>query len=283
MILKAAFALLLGAICMGALSESAAAAECFRIFDATGYKNKPNLERYGIRPASVIYTPQHYWPNRRHMERLPDRAVVEATVRRRVAVDKSPPLLIIDLEHWPNVGSDAVVAETQRKYIALAQWTKNSAGGSAVGYYGVPPLRDYWRASKNPASSEFRAWQAENDRFQELADVVDVLTPSLYTFYDDVDGWKRYAAANIGEARRLAGGKPVYPFIWPQYHDSNRTLGGQQVPASVWFQQLQTLAKLADGVIIWSPPGWWDQSAPWWIATRTFIDNAARAAPAACH
>jgi len=227
----------------------------------------------------VIYTTQHYWPQRRPLEQLPQQQVVESTVRRRVAVDKSPPLLIIDLEHWPNVGNDAVVSDSVSKYVTLAQWTRNSAGGSAVGYYGVPPLRDYWRAIKEPGSSHYREWQAENDRFADLVAAVDVLAPSLYTFYDDVEGWQRYAAANIRESRRLAGGKPVYPFIWPQYHDSNRQLGGQYLPATFWLQQLQTLAASADGAIIWAGPGWWDERSSWWIATRSFIESS----PRACH
>lgn len=264
---------------IGMMPAQAGENGCFRIFDATGFKLKPDLKRFGIETAAVIYTPQHYWPDPAKRQQLPDRSLVELTVRRRVARDRGPPLLIMDLEHWPNVGSDEVVAATVSKYIALVEWTKASAGHSAVGYYGVPPLRDYWRAIKGPQSTEFRAWQAENDRFAELAKAVDVLMPSLYTFYDDVEGWKRYAAANIREARRLAGDKPVYPFIWPQYHDSNATLGGQPVPATVWLEQLQTLAKLADGAIIWSGPGWWDDKAPWWLATQAFIAESR----GACH
>lgn len=283
MLSRIALALLFAATLAIVTPARAADTGCFRIFDATGYKNKPDLERYGIQVASVIYTTQHYWPNRQTLEQLPPKTLVESTVRRRVAADRSPPLVIIDLEHWPNVGDDSVVADTQSKYVTLAQWTKASAAGSAVGYYGVAPLRDYWRAIKDPASSEYRKWQAENDRFKELATTVDVLAPSLYTFYDDVEGWKRYAAENIKEARRLAPDKPIYPFIWPQYHESNRKLGSRYVPATYWLQQLQTLASLADGAIIWAPPGWWDDSAPWWLATRSFIETSPRTTAAACH
>lgn len=268
---------------VGTRPAEAADPGCFRIFDATGFKLKPDLKRFGIETAAVIYTPQHYWPDPARRHELPARSLVELTVKRRVASDHGPPLLIMDLEHWPNVGSDEVVAETASKYIRLAEWTQGVAGSSAVGYYGVPPLRDYWRALSGPGSKEYLAWQAENDRFKTVAETVDLLAPSLYTFYDDERGWERYAEANIREARRLAPGKAVYPFIWPQYHDSNRTIGGRQLPATFWLTQLQTLAKLADGAIIWSPPGWWDEKAPWWIATRAFIDGSARMSSAGCH
>jgi hypothetical protein len=261
---------------VGTVPAEAAEAGCFRIFDATGLELKPDLTRFGIETAAVIYAPQHYWPDPARRQQLPKRSLVELTVKRRVARDRGPPLLITDLEHWPNVGSDEAVAETARKYIALVEWTKASAGGSAVGYYGVPPLRDYWRALAGPRSDEYQEWQAENDRFQALAEVVDVLAPSLYTFYDDERGWERYADANIQEARRLAPDKPVYPFIWPQYHDSNRKLGGQYLPASFWLKQLQTLEVAADGVILWHPPGTWNDQAQWWIATHRFIETSGR-------
>jgi hypothetical protein len=56
----------------------------------------------------------------------------------------------------------------------------------------------------------------------------------LYTFYADRQGWVAYAIAQISEARRKAKGKPVYAFIWPQYHESNQLLGGQFLDADYW-------------------------------------------------
>lgn len=271
----------LAVLCLWSAIASAPAvageAGCFRIFDATGFKLKPDLKQYGIETASVIYVHLHYWPDPTRRQELPERSLVELTVKRLVARDRGPPLLITDLEHWPNKGSDTLVAESVRKYIELAEWTKASAGSSAVGYYGVPPLRDYWRSLSGPTSKEYRAWQAENDRFQALVDAVDVLTPSLYTFYEDEAGWERSTVENIREARRLAPGKPVYPFIWPQYHESNRKLRGQYLPASYWLRQLQILEANVEGVILWHPPGkHWNGMAEWWRATRAFIESSSR-------
>lgn len=256
--------------CRAAEPAQAAQDNCFRIFDATGLKARPELRSYGIEPAPVIYAIQHFWPERSKQSQLPRRDRVEWTVKRLAGV-QPPRIMIFDLEHWPNVGDEAAVAASVEKYVTLIDWAKASGSGVRFGFYGVPPLRDYWRAIQDPASDAFRQWQAENDRFKPLAAAVDVFAPSLYTFYDDVEGWKRYAAANIREARRLAGGKPVYAFIWPQYHDSNVTLRGKYLPPSVWLEELLTLEDLADGAIIWTGPGWWDENASWWQATRRFI------------
>src|SRR5262249_4133499 len=103
--------------------------------------------------------------------------------------------------------------------------------------------------------------------------------PSLYTYYPDQAGWVAYAKANLSEARRLAPGKPVYCFLWPQYHDSS-TLAYQFLPVDYWKLQLQTCRQYADGIVILGcvgkdgkMNGWltWDDNAPWWQATIQFV------------
>lgn len=250
---------------------------CFRIFDATVFRAKPDLSRHGVQRVEMVYGVRQLYLNETSPEklaRLPNRATVETTIKRLGVRDRAP-LMIVDIEHWPNVGAE--VGESVEKYVTLLDWIKGAAGGTPVGYYGVPPLRDYWRAIGMPVTG-YQQWQVENDHFATLSAAVDVLAPSLYTFYDDVDGWKRYAIANVREAQRLAPGKPVYPFIWPQYHNSNRKLGGQYLPAEFWAQQLKTLAGIADGVVIWSgSPELWRPDAPWWQATLDFIASSDRA------
>jgi hypothetical protein len=280
---KARAVALLGCLAMIAptVVRSADAARCFQIFDATAYKFKPDLAEYGIEPAHVIYGIRQLWGNHRVPERLanlPGRFAVQTAVRRAAAGRSAPPLIVLEVEHWPNIGTDMEVAASVEKYVTLAQWAKADAGNGMVSFYGVPPLRDYWRAIGDATTPEYRQWQAENDRFRRVAAAVDAFTPSLYTFYDDANGWKRYAAANVSEARRLAQGKPVYPFIWPQYHNSNRTLNGQYLSADYWTQQLRIMEELADGVVIWAGgPGPWQADAEWWTATRAFIASSNKA------
>ena len=127
----------------------------------------------------------------------------------------------------------------------------------------------------------YKQWQRENDAVSSLASDVGIIYPSLYTFYDDVDGWVRVAKENIAEARRISHGKPVMPFLWPQYHDSAHALAFQPLPKDFWERQLATVHSDADGVVIWG--GWdfknhkvseWDEGAEWWTATKEFLQHA---------
>lgn len=161
------------------------------------------------------------------------------------------------------------------------QWFKEAAPLLDVGYYGAPPLRDYWKSLSNPGSREWASFAAANDQLNPLADAVDILFPSAYTFYTDRGGWVRYAYAQIAEARRLSKGKPVYVFIMPQYHDSNPSIKGAYLPIDFWRLQLQMAKTYADGVVIWggwgsnSRPANWDNNAAWWSVTKEFMKNVA--------
>ena len=141
------------------------------------------------------------------------------------------------------------------------------------------PQRAYWQAIQPENSPAHRRWQRENDAVRSIAEYVDIIFPSLYTFYSKEDDWVRYAVANLREARRIAPGKPVYCFLWPQFHDSTRR-AYELLPAEYWKRQLGTCQGLADGIVIWGGVGeagrmngWlsWDDNAPWWKATVEFV------------
>ena len=185
---------------------------------------------------------------------------------------------VIDIEHWALRGSSEVVTDSLQKYLMVLEWFRKSAPDFSVGYYGIPPLRDYWRAIKDHTTQDYISWVNENDAIAPLTTAVDNFYPSLYTFYPDQDGWKRYAMAQIEEARRVGKGKPVYVFLWPQYHDSNRLLGGRYLPEDFWQLELETARQFADGVVIWggwdlksNRPAKWDDNARWWKVTKDFM------------
>jgi hypothetical protein len=139
-----------------------------------------------------------------------------------------------------------------------------------VGYYGTVPTRNYWAPVKKDAGA-LATWRGDNNRLAPLAQAVDTVYPSLYTFYDDVPGWTTYALANIEEARQY--GKPVYPFLWPQYHQSRKPIAGD-----FWRLQLDTVFKNADGLVIWTPArggAKWNPDTPWWHHTVDFLKSTA--------
>lgn len=247
----------------------------FIIFDGTLYSNKPDFSAYGVQPITIVYAGKFGADWYKSSNRLPSIEAVEAVAQE--AREKGF-TVVLDIEHWPLKGLPELVEDSKKKYKTVLEWFKSAAPGLTVGYYGAMPLRDYWRAIKGPVDPDYHSWQGDNDQIAPLADV-DALFPSLYTFYPDQVGWKKYAIAQIEEARRHAGGKPVYAFLCPQYHDSNRILGGQYVSQAYWKLQLETTRQYADGIVIWggwganNRPAEWDESAGWWQVTKEFLSR----------
>lgn len=255
----------------------------FPIFDATLYANKPDLSAHGLRPIMLVYagTLGDQW--HKQSNQLPNIDSVKVVAREAEA--KGYPV-IIDIEHWALKGAPESINDNLKKYMTVLEWFKKSAPSLSVGYYGIPPLRDYWRAIKDRASQDYRSWTSENDAISPLTSAVDNFYPSLYTFYPDQDGWRKYAIAQIEEARRYGSGKPVYVFLWPQYHDSNRILGGRYLPEDYWQLELETAKQYADGIVIWggwniksNRPAKWDDNAPWWKITKEFMKHTQSSKP----
>ena len=141
-----------------------------------------------------------------------------------------------------------------------------------IGFYLVMPERNWLAPCGDPRKVATRtsAWHARNLTLQPLADAVDIIFPSLYTFYGDAKSiacWPKYAAANVQEAKIY--GKPVWAFLWMKYHST-----GEWIPATFWRTQLETVYGLADGFAIWSMASAgdkWSYTAPWWVETAAFL------------
>ena len=269
---------------IGGLIESVVQAQTlpnkkpFLVFDGTLYTDKPDISSHGIQPMVIAYTSQiggktgHLWW--KDPERLPDKNAVQDIARQAQA--KNTPV-VLDIEHWPLSGDSKKLQNSLSKYMTVLRWFKEAAPRLPVGYYGAPPLADYWKSLNSPTSPGWASFANENDQLRPLSGAVDIIFPSLYTFYTDRGGWVRYAYAQIAEARRNANGKPVYVFLWPQYHDSNPSLAWAHLPADFWRLQLQMAKQYADGIVIWggwgknNRPAKWDENAAWWKVTKEFM------------
>lgn len=261
-----------------ALGQTLQNSKPFIVFDGTLYSDKPDFSAYGIQPITIGYSAKFGAEWFKQADRLPSIDAVQAIAR---DAHQGGQMIVLDIEHWPLKGSPDLVRNSLGKYLAVLEWVRNAAPGLSVGYYGAPPIRDYWRAIKDPSNQEHKTWMAENDQIRSLASAVDVYVPSLYTFYADQEGWRKYALAQIKEARRYGSEKPVYVFLWPQYHDSNRILGGHYLPDDYWQLELETAKQYADGIVIWG--GWdlksnrptkWDENASWWKVTKEFMKRS---------
>lgn len=176
----------------------------------------------------------------------------------------------LDIENWPLSSVDPSIREASiDKMTRVAGFVRRMRPEMKFGFYGAPPIRVYWPILRRDAS--YQQWLVIDRALRPLAQAVDYIFPSLYTFYDDPQGWTRFAAAQIEQARRY--GKPVFPFLWYQYHDSNRFLKGRDIALAAWEQELQFCRERADGLVLWGGAGQdWNENAPWWRATRRVLE-----------
>jgi len=260
----------------GALWSHIALADTFPVFEALLYRNKPDLAKLGVAPVNIAYG-SDLWGEAESRQEIPRQDRIDKIVREGASGGR----LIIDIEHWPLRGDRVIVTESIQKYVATLQRFRAAAPSWKIGFYGTVPQRSYWQALAPENSNRYRRWQRENDTAREIADHADILFPSLYTFYAYKRGWVLYATANLREARRIAPQKPIYCFLWPQFHDSTR-LAYEFIPVEYWREELQTCRRLADGLVLWGGVGEnrqmnryleWDNDAPWWRATMQFIQS----------
>jgi hypothetical protein len=184
------------------------AAATIPVFDSIQLIGKPDLAHYGLTHIAVLGH-GNLWSEGEDDRILPLQSKVLSSVR--TAIDAGNTIICLDIEHWETVGTPEAVNATITKLATIAGWAKAAYPEVRLGYYGLLPRRDYWRAIKSTSSVEYREWQSENDMLAPLIDSVDVLFPSVYQFYADVPNWIVYAKAQVSEARRY-GAKPVYAF-----------------------------------------------------------------------
>jgi len=240
----------------------------FILFDAMNFRDKPDLTHLGFRRLNVIYA-QEFWGEFEDRDQPRENAV--RTIARRAA--QKGGLVCIDIEHWRIQGDDTLVNQDSiAKYRRVAYWMHEAQPGLRLGFYGMPPVRNYW-TPVNAEPEALKKWHRINTRLMPIAAAVDVIFPSLYTFYDNPDGWKKYARANLRQAAQY--NRPVYAFLNPKFHPGgDEDLAGSYVSADYWRRQLEICYDLADGVVIWSSPNdRWRKDAPWWQATVRFIQQ----------
>lgn len=254
----------------------------FVVYDGTKYRNKPDLASHGIRPIRVLYNNQ-FWNKGESTDNLPSKRRVEDIAQ---DLAEAGEWVVIDIEVWPVQGYNRrpwIMEQNIEKYMTVFRWIKDVDPSLTVGYFGRVPITSNYKGSiMDPASAEYAKWQSDNDRMKPLAALVDVAFPSAYTYSDDRVQWKKSLLAKIRETRRIFDGH-IFVFLWPQYFDhapAPKQIRLQYMPADFWRFQLETAKQYADGIVIWG--GWdfgewrpqqWDDEAPWWQVTKTFMDS----------
>ena len=254
--------------------EPAPPAREFTFFNALLHRDMPaevrSMEEFPR--LRVFYGSEMWGPNQDESQ------PIERNFRRLAFQAKAQglDLVCLDIEHW-NLDSDnhEAVAANVDKFLQILAWMRDESPGLKIGFYGLVPNMtpdDARFDHDDPRQVEERD---RNDRLQELTDAVDVLFPVMYTVVppDQIGLWRRYVPAKIREARRIGNGKPVYVFVWYEYHDALvPELAGTPVEAGFWREQLDMIQADADGIVVWG--GYkrsWDPDATWWTELRSRI------------
>jgi hypothetical protein len=268
--------LALGVVSLAAVSTASLAAVLplksnFIAYDATRYGENPDLTKYGLTDVTVVYE-SSMWPAGASKSE-PNTSYIANTYIPKIR-SKNPKLLIIDIETWKFTSSMTAtqITATINKFKKVVDVFRRGLPNTKLGFYLVMPERNWLAPCGDPGkyASRMASWHERNLKLKPLAAVVDVIVPSLYTFYGDATSqacWPKYAAANIKEARTF--GKPVIPFLWMKYQST-----GLQIPSYFFRKQLDTVYPLADGLAIWSMASSnerWSYSAPWWLETAKFL------------
>jgi hypothetical protein len=238
-----------------ALAHQRALASCpqaFTLYDNTHYADL-NLEQYGLIKSNVLYEDA---ASKQAIAagQVPD----ETTFKTRLAQqDQNPGPVVLDFEDLYLTGSPATAAFHAQVLTLLATWAHQAAPGKVIGYYGLLGHTDLHYL---PLA-------------QQLAPLQNAFFPSMYTFDDDRSAWRQRLLGDLRLAQEIAPGKPVYPYIWPQYHEGTpKAL--QYLSASYWRLQLRTIRRYAAGAVIWSGGGP-NGSDQWVAATARFITQIA--------
>jgi hypothetical protein len=225
----------------------------FPVYDNMFYSGQPETATAGLVKCNILYQIA-IWPKGRDMSVLPDKAAYQQLVRQH-SVNPGP--FVIDIEKLPLKGE---AAEHNLAILStLADWAREVLPGKPIGFYGYNTLSNISK-SRIPLA-------------KQLAAHVDVFFPSMYTFNDDQPAREAKMKAEADEDHMLGPGKPLYFYLWPQYHDKTPK-AFQFVSSDYWRFQLDNAKKYGDGVVIWSSSKFaWNDATGWWEATIKFVQQ----------
>jgi hypothetical protein len=231
--------------------------------------DSPDLSSIGLLPSRLV-TSWYFFESDEHGNYLLDEPS-EAVIRQRVRdnLTDEEVFYALDIEHWELKGEPDVVEANLGKLRLVADLVHKYNPNLLIGYYRLLPRRDPHAAYRGAGSARHDAWQAHNDRVaSSLEDAVDLLFPSLYTLHlgdqyrTTAERWTDYASGNLQEARRVADGKPVIPFLSLYYHPNGtrdgepaltRNLKGWQwLEPELLLHQMIKAGELADGLVVFN-------------------------------
>lgn len=242
----------------------------------TGYTNTPDFVEMGFSPIEVVYEQDFYSSHRKIKDRAEINEKYLAKVEDRLS-NLTKKYVVLDIEQWL-VGWEKKDQQSRQvivnRYVETISRIKKQVKAKEVGYFRVVPA---WINPKKNAKSIQRALDLENRLRKPIADEVDIIYPSLYTYHSDPEKWKKWAFRTLNEAKKIAPGKKIIPFLMPRFHPSSKRIINHErkIPADYWRMQLDFVFEYADGVVIWDGArggrGNWKEDAIWWQEVKSAI------------
>ncbi|MDR6733828.1 hypothetical protein [Sphingobacterium sp. 2149] len=239
----------------------------FVIYDGIMH-SRPDLTKFGLKNINIIYEDSLLDAGVINFKKM-DRAIS------RVSRNNDP--ICLDIESWDL--RDEKYKINAKKYIEVLKYFKMRLPKRKIGYFGMLPYRDLllYQEKLTPnnlsKNSYLEKWGRMNDHISYFTKTQDIAFPSFYTRNKNMELWNWVKEQQISKLKALDPSIPVYGFMWPQYWNSEFLSG------SDWAYQLESLYKICDGVVIWSPPFnsddrktiKWDSGRAWWKETLKFI------------
>jgi len=221
----------------------------FTIYNNTQYTNIANSD-LPLQRSNIVY--QGAFPELLH-GKLPNKEKFIDVVSRSV---RYPGPIALDFEAIYLRGSEETAKNHFELMKQLIKWAHQIEPHKKIGFYGFLSTLD-------PHYTSYA---------KKLAPLIDVYFPSMYTFNDNRDEWVDRLNHYILLAKTLGPMKPMYPYIWPQYHDKS-SHAGEYIGAKFWAFQLDQMRRKTSGAVIWSKKIS-SNNKSWVIETNSFIHRA---------
>ena len=253
----------------------------FNLYNSIRYNNTPaNLSPYlktiNLSSQSALVSP-YVANNPGPTDNLPNFPAVDSLAR---SLSGQTVPLTFDIEVWPYwTTASGNLNQTIKWLKQVVDSFKQMNSLTPVGYYGVVPEQAYQWRSIDPVNnpSGYSSWKNINASMASVASLIDIFFPSFYAYDTDTSSWRKMVDSTVSVAKRYGTGKPIYAYIWPQYHDGS-AYNLQYIDTARWRFQLQTLYSRINGCVLWTSNTdqygnkiSWDPNMPWWQVTKSFM------------
>lgn len=247
-----------------------------REFPIFGMDSYPETQSFELLPMKILYASTIWGTNPQNIP--PPQERISQVVNLQIPENFTGPVTL-NVEQWQDIYTNPV---TMNYMIEIVRAFKSMRPSVEFGFYSMFPRRDYINSLRPINNPVYKRWQDDNDAVLELAHEVDILYPSIYTFYPDIDRWIIYAKAMIREARRYNTRAKIYPYLWNRYHTATlpETLALESIDKDYFLTQLKVCYEYADGVVVWrdgsnsqfNDPNH-DENSPWIQAILEFREK----------